>query len=139
MYLKIVIAGTAILGVLLFLPLLSADEKIAVVKLFVLNFSILYFLNGIVKKHCVLFLSAVLILIHVLLGMNAIGWNEGTMSSSAYYVNFLGDVSDLFMGFILLNVFTFLIPLAVYLLFWYSVIRLLCTEKRENSSKFNKN
>lgn len=71
----------------------------------------------------------IILAINFLLFFNAIGWNEGNMQGSHYYVPFLKNVTDVLYALMLFSAFLLMIPIIIYVVFLYSVAQLFCKNK----------
>ncbi len=70
-----------------------------------------------------------LLAINILLFLNAVGWNEGRMQGSYYYVVFLKNVTDVLYALMLFSAFLLMIPMIIYVIFLYNVAQLFCKDK----------
>ena len=89
------------------------------------------------KKHYHIVTFVALLATNYLLLKNAVGWNEGSMSSRYYYIEFLGPVSDFLYAFIFISIFLLLIPLIWYIAFLYSISKTTyrMSSQEQNTSK----
>ena len=93
------------------------------------------------KKYYHIVTFVALLAANYLLLENAAGWNEGSMSSRYYYIDFLGSASDFLYAFILISAFLLSIPIIWYIAFLYSISKTTYREpnQNQNTNEQNKN
>lgn len=70
---------------------------------------------------------------NILLLFNAVGWNEGSMQGSYYYVPFLKNITDVLYALMLFSAFLLMLPMILYAIFLYNVARLFCKDDKTDT------
>ncbi|UFH60820.1 hypothetical protein [Sulfurovum mangrovi] len=94
-------------------------ETLGIIQILVIDILATVILSGIALKKPYLckFNFYILLGINFLLLLNAPEWNEGSGSSSYYYIAFLQPASDFLALFMVLSAFLLAIPIILYFMF----------------------